>query len=88
MRERIGIMLRVQPSTPCCYRCIISASKLRELGLKANLNNYAIEFWDGDGIDKLVLPSCGDNDVVSCYCFYLVSKNDLRERWMGHFDHG
>ncbi|KAI6778296.1 uncharacterized protein J7T54_008474 [Emericellopsis cladophorae] len=79
MRERIGVLPRIQASTSCCYRCIISADKLRELGLDEYLSNYAIEFWGGDGIDKIVLSSCSDNNVVSCYCFYPASKNDLRE---------
>ena len=78
MREQLGIIPQVAPSTSCCYRCIISADRLRELGLDEYLNNYAIEFWGGDGIDKIVLSSCSDNNVVSCYCFYPASKNDLK----------
>lgn len=42
-REQIGIVPQFKASTSCCYRCIISADKLRELGLEEYLNNEAIE---------------------------------------------
>ncbi|KAH8669862.1 hypothetical protein BGZ61DRAFT_364013 [Ilyonectria robusta] len=79
MREQLGVIPQFVPSTSCCYRCIIHADKLRELGLEEFLNNEAIEFWGGFGIDKIVLSSCSDNNVVSCYCFYPASKNDLKD---------
>jgi salicylate hydroxylase len=78
-REQIGVIPKFVASTSCCYRCIISADKLRELGLEEYLNNEAIEFWGGYGIDKIVLSPCSDNNVVSCYCFYPAEKNDIRE---------
>jgi salicylate hydroxylase len=78
-RERIGVTPKYVASTSCCYRCIISADKLRELGLEEYLNNNAIEFWGGYGINKIVLSACSDNNVVSCYCFYPAEMNDTRE---------
>ena len=78
-REQIGIIPSVKASTSCCYRCIISADKLRELGLEEYLDNEAIEFWGGYGINKIVLSPCSDNNVVSCYCFYPAEKNSIRE---------
>lgn len=79
MREQLGVIPHFVPSTSCCYRCIIHADKIRELGLEEFLNNHAIEFWGGYGINKIVLSSCSDNNVVSCYCFYPASKNGPRE---------
>jgi len=70
MREQMGIVPQIEPSTSCCYRCIISADRLRELGLEDFLHNEAIEFWGGKGIYKIVMSSCSNGDVVSCYCFY------------------
>jgi salicylate hydroxylase len=70
MRERMGVMPKVDPSASCCYRCIVSAEKLRELGLEEFLNSEAIEFWGGKGIHKIVMSSCSNGNVVSCYCFY------------------
>lgn len=67
------------PSTSCCYRCIIGAAKLRELGLDEFIDNEAIEFWGGFGIDKVVMSPCSNGEIVSCYCFYPAEKNDLRE---------
>lgn len=78
-REQIGVVPKFVPSTSCCYRCIISADKLRELGLESYLNNAAIEFWGGYGISKIVLSACSDNNVVSCYCFYPAEMNDTKE---------
>lgn len=78
-REQIGVKAKFAPSTSCCYRCIISADKLRSLGLQEYLHNNAIEFWGGYGINKIVLSACSDNEVVSCYCFYPSEVNDLRE---------
>jgi len=79
MRERLGVVPQVSRSSSCCYRCIISADKLRELGLQEFCERSAIEFWGGDGIDKIVMSACSDHDVVSCYCFYPAEKNDIRE---------
>jgi len=70
MREQMGVMPKIDPSTSCCYRCIISAERLRELGLEEFLQSEAIEFWGGKGIHKIVMSSCSNGDVVSCYCFY------------------
>ncbi|WXC64775.1 hypothetical protein SNK03_010587 [Fusarium graminearum] len=79
MREQLGIIPQVVPSTSCCYRCIIYADKLRELDLEEYINNDAIEFWGGDSKTKIVLSACSENNVVSCYCFYPAEKNDLKE---------
>jgi salicylate hydroxylase len=77
-RQQIGVEPKFVQSTSCCYRCIISADKLRELGLEEYLDNDAIEFWGGYGINKIVLSACSDNNVVSCYCFYPAELNDAR----------
>lgn len=66
-------------STSCCYRCIIDAQTLRRLDLAHYLDNESIEFWGGFGIDKIVMSPCSNGEVVSCYCFYPASKNDIRE---------
>ncbi|GAB7356232.1 hypothetical protein MBLNU459_g7051t1 [Dothideomycetes sp. NU459] len=78
-RSFIGVEPDITRSTSCCYRCIIGASKLRELGLDEFIDNEAIEFWGGFGIDKIVMSPCSNGDVVSCYCFYPAEKNDQRE---------
>lgn len=79
LRQQIGVVPKFEASASCCYRCIISGDKLRELGLEQYLNNNAIEFWGGYGINKIVLSACSDNNVVSCYCFYPAERNNLRE---------
>lgn len=79
MREQLGIIPQVVSSQSCCYRCIIYADTVRDLGLDEFLNNQAIEFWGGDGITKIVMSSCSENNVISCYCFYPAAKNDQTE---------
>lgn len=66
-------------STSCCYRCIIGACRLRSLGLEDYINNEAIEYWGGFGVDKIVMSPCSNGEVVSCYCFYPAKYNNLRE---------
>lgn len=66
-------------STSCCYRCIIGAYRLRSLGLEDYINNEAIEYWGGFGVDKIVMSPCSNGEVVSCYCFYPAKYNNLRE---------
>ncbi|TWU75870.1 hypothetical protein ED733_005569 [Metarhizium rileyi] len=79
MREKLGVVPHFTPSASCCYRCIIHVDKLRELGLGEFAENSAIEFWGGNGIDKIVMSACSHHSVVSCYCFYPAEKNDLKE---------
>ncbi|KAH9906042.1 salicylate hydroxylase [Xylariomycetidae sp. FL2044] len=82
MRQAIGITPKVEGSTSCCYRCIIPASKLVELGLSEFLTNEGIEFWGGFGINKIVMSACHSGDVVSCYCFYPTAHNGLdKDGW-------
>ncbi|KAJ5660710.1 uncharacterized protein N7484_000082 [Penicillium longicatenatum] len=78
-RELIGITPNFTMSTSCCYRCIISADKLRSLDLEDYISNEAIEYWGGFGINKIVMSPCSNGEVVSCYCFYPASVNNLRE---------
>ncbi|OQE82492.1 hypothetical protein PENNAL_c0036G01837 [Penicillium nalgiovense] len=78
-RKQIGITPDFEMSTSCCYRCIIGADKLRSLGLEDYISNEAIEYWGGMGINKIVMSPCSNGEVVSCYCFYPASHNNVRE---------
>ncbi|CAG8048892.1 unnamed protein product [Penicillium olsonii] len=78
-RNLIGIEPQFEMSTSCCYRCIIGADKLRSLGLDDYISNEAIEFWGGFGINKIVMSPCSNGEVVSCYCFYPASHNNVRD---------
>lgn len=78
-RELIGITPEYTMSTSCCYRCIIGADKLRSLNLEDYISNEAIEYWGGYGINKVVMSPCSNGEVVSCYCFYPASYNNLRD---------
>ncbi|KAJ3464827.1 hypothetical protein MRS44_009613 [Fusarium solani] len=67
MRQQLGIIPQFVPSTSCCYRCIIYADKLRELGLEEFINNNAIEFWGGDTKTKIVLSAWLDPKLITLF---------------------
>lgn len=75
----MGVVADFEMSASCCYRYIIHADKVRSLGLESFLNNSALEYWGGFGIEKVVMTPCSNGEVIACYCFYPASKNDLQE---------
>lgn len=79
LRQSIGITPQITPSKSSCYRCIIPVSKLNSLGLSEFVTNNAMEYWGGFGINKIVLSTCHDSQIVSCYCFYSAEHNGLSE---------
>ncbi|KAK1987295.1 salicylate hydroxylase [Colletotrichum cereale] len=79
-RSAIGVVPEFGLSTSCCYRCIIGAAELRELGMTEFITNDAIEFWGGFGMDKIVLSACHNNEVISCYCFFPAERSGGLDR--------
>ncbi|CAF3266067.1 unnamed protein product [Rotaria sp. Silwood2] len=79
MRDLIGIVPQTKQCTSTCYRCIIPTSRVKQLGLKDFAPNKGIEFWGGFGINKIVLTSCSDGEIVAFYCFYPAEHNDRSE---------
>ncbi|KAH3671334.1 hypothetical protein OGAPHI_000557 [Ogataea philodendri] len=82
-REQIGNEPNFTPSTSCCFRCLFDTKEVLARGLTDYSKNEAIEYWwrgtpGLSGIDKIVMSPCKNGEVVSCYCFYPSSKNDLR----------
>jgi len=59
-----------QRSTSSCYHCIIDTVDVHRLGLRDLTENSAIEFWGGQGINKIVYSPCRDGEVNSFYCFF------------------
>ncbi|OJJ86984.1 uncharacterized protein ASPGLDRAFT_64281 [Aspergillus glaucus CBS 516.65] len=78
-QNQIGITPDFEMSTSCCYQCIIEADKLRSLGLEDYISNEAIEYWGGFRINKIVMSPCSNSEVMSCYCFYPASYNNMHE---------
>jgi len=70
VRRTLGIVPDRKQSTSHCYHCIISTDDVKRLGLKDNSVNKAIEFWGGQGIDKIVFSPCRDGEIHSFYCFF------------------
>lgn len=79
IRQLIGVVPQFDTSTSCCYRCLINRSDVLAGGFPDFSKNEAIEFWGGRGIDKIVMSPCNDGEVLSCYCFYPASYNNLRD---------
>ncbi|KAE9372286.1 hypothetical protein N431DRAFT_457015 [Stipitochalara longipes BDJ] len=72
-RQNLGITPSVESSTSCCYRCIIQASKLHELGLLKFALNNGIEFWGGFGVEE------HPDSVFRCLRYHSASYNDLNK---------
>jgi salicylate hydroxylase len=70
LRESIGIVPDAERSDSCCYRWIIQASKLKELGLESLMPQDGTEIWGGFGIEKIVIGSCHGGEVIGAFCFY------------------
>jgi salicylate hydroxylase len=67
VRRTLGIKADKQQSTSTCYHCIIDTADVRRLGLKDLSVNSAIEFWGGQGINKIVFSPCRDGEIHSFY---------------------
>lgn len=70
VRRTLGIIPDRQQSTSHCLHCIIDTADVRKLGLQDLSVNSAIEFWGGQGIEKIVFSPCRDGEVHSFYCFF------------------
>ncbi len=77
VRRTLGIIPNRKQSTSHCLHCIIATKDVRRLGLTDLSVNSAIEFWGGQGIDKIVFSPCRDGEIHSFYCFFptALSKN-------------
>ncbi|KAL3419499.1 salicylate hydroxylase [Phlyctema vagabunda] len=82
VRKTLGIIPDREQSTSTCYHCIIETKDVRELGLNDLSPNSAIEFWGGQGIEKIVFSPCRDGEIHSFYCFFPTYKsNHAGEGW-------
>ncbi|KAA8904951.1 hypothetical protein TRICI_005373 [Trichomonascus ciferrii] len=79
MRKLIGVKPDYHPSTSCCYRCLVTNEDVQKYNFYDFTKNGAIEFWGGEGIDKIVISPCSNGDIISFYCFYPSSYNNLRK---------
>lgn len=70
MRQTLGIQVEKKQSTSTCYHCIIETADVHRLGLHDYTAESAIEYWGGDGIDKIVYSPCRDGEINSFYCFF------------------
>jgi salicylate hydroxylase len=70
VRRAIGIVPDRKQSTSHCLHCIIATKDIRRLGLTDLSVNSAIEFWGGQGIEKIVFSPCRDGEIHSFYSFF------------------
>lgn len=80
-KPQLGIEPKFTNSTSSCIRVLFDTKKVKELGLKDFSNNEAIEYWGGENRYKIVLSPCSDNEVISCYCFYVATDRDTNGGW-------
>ncbi|TVY46786.1 FAD-dependent monooxygenase [Lachnellula occidentalis] len=70
VRTTLGIVPDRNQSTSHCLHCIISTEDVKRLGLLDLSVNEAIEYWGGQGIEKIVYSPCREGQVNSFYCFF------------------
>ncbi|KAH8649720.1 hypothetical protein BGZ60DRAFT_389662 [Tricladium varicosporioides] len=85
VRSTLGIVPDRKQSTSHCYHCIITTEDVKRLGLLDLTPSSAIEYWGGQGIDKIVYSPCREGELNSFYCFFptALSKNP-GEGWNHH----
>jgi salicylate hydroxylase len=70
VRTTLGIVPDRKQSTSHCHHCIIATDDVKRLGLLDLAANEAIEYWGGQGIDKIVYSPCREGELNSFYCFF------------------
>jgi len=77
VRKTLGIIPDRKQSTSHCLHCIIATDDIQKLGLHDYSPNEAIEYWGGQGIDKIVFSPCREGALHSFYCFFptALAKN-------------
>lgn len=82
VRSTLGIVPDRKQSTSHCLHCIISTEEVEKLGLMNLSVNEAIEFWGGQGIEKIVYSPCRERQINSFYCFFpTVKARNPGEGW-------
>jgi salicylate hydroxylase len=70
----LGIIPDRKQSTSHCLHCIIATEDIHRLGLHDYSPNESIEYWGGQGIDKIVFSPCREGQLHSFYCFFPIEK--------------
>ncbi|KAG9234732.1 hypothetical protein BJ875DRAFT_294588 [Amylocarpus encephaloides] len=75
VRTTLGIIPDRKQSTSHCLHCIIATEDVHRLGLNNFAADEAIEYWGGQGIDKIVFSPCREGELHSYYCFFSTEKS-------------
>ncbi len=74
VRRTLSIIPDRKQSTSYCLHCIIATEDIHRLGLHDYSRNESIEYWGGEGIDKIVFSPCREGQIHSFYCFFPIEK--------------
>jgi salicylate hydroxylase len=74
VRRTLGIIPDRKQSTSHCLHCIIAIEDIHRLGLHDYSPNESIEYWGGQGINKIVFSPCREGQLHSFYCFFPIEK--------------
>ncbi|KAK0467871.1 salicylate hydroxylase [Desarmillaria tabescens] len=76
VRGQIGIIPQMKSGPQTCYRCNVSTSDVKKLGLVNYSYEPAIHYWGGmEGKNgrsefyKIVMSPCSGYEIISFYCF-------------------
>ncbi|CAG8961376.1 hypothetical protein HYFRA_00013322 [Hymenoscyphus fraxineus] len=84
VRTTLGVIPDRKQSTSHCLHCIITTEDVHRLGLNNFATNEAIEYWGGQGIEKIVFSPCREGELHSYYCFFPTEKSRSAGEGWGH----
>jgi salicylate hydroxylase len=84
VRTTLGVVPDRKQSTSHCLHCIITTEDVKRLGLNNYASNEAIEYWGGQGIEKIVFSPCREGELHSYYCFFPTEKSKNPGEGWGH----
>lgn len=77
----LGIFPEKKRATSTSYHCIIPTSEIHRLNLPTPPRN-ALEYWGGQGLDKIIAAACRNGDIHSLYTFFpITNSSSSGEGW-------
>ncbi|KAL5364601.1 FAD/NAD(P)-binding domain-containing protein [Aspergillus floccosus] len=85
VRRALEIYPQRMRATSTCYHCVIRTADVRKLGLADMSRNDALEYWGGQGLEKIVFAPCREGEIHSFYIFFPTptseKKAQMEEGW-------
>ncbi|GIC94707.1 uncharacterized protein Aud_002036 [Aspergillus udagawae] len=80
VRRALGIYPQRKRATSTCYHCVVQTADVCRLGLADMSQNNALEYWGGQGLEKIVFAPCREGEILSFYIFFPTPTNEKEEQ--------